>query len=190
MSRKVPRGLLWESYLTTASCFTFSLCFQTTQMSKKNTTFPTCSRSPRRWHMSVCTACRAAQCLHCAAALLVLQPELQCWHDAGKCSIIWGWSCKSHYLDVSAPVAGSVQPARKGHDSNGHTFSSSFSWGYWARMYPWEGPCTIWQESLNGKFESLGLLVSISRLHQSFETVIQLCLWLLFELLFLTFVRW
>ncbi len=34
------------SHLTNALCFTFSLCFQTMQLSKKNATFPTCSRSP------------------------------------------------------------------------------------------------------------------------------------------------
>jgi hypothetical protein len=34
--------------------------------------------------MPVCTARRAPQRLRCAAALLVLKPKLQCWHDAGK----------------------------------------------------------------------------------------------------------
>ncbi len=46
VSRKGPRGLL-VSHLITALCSTFSLCFPTMQRSKKNTTFPTCSRSPR-----------------------------------------------------------------------------------------------------------------------------------------------
>jgi hypothetical protein len=46
VSRKVPRGFSQESF-DKASCFTFSLCFQTMQLSKKNTTFPMCSRSPR-----------------------------------------------------------------------------------------------------------------------------------------------
>ncbi len=41
------QGDLRGSHLTTALCFTFSLCFRTMQLSKKNTTFPTCSRSPR-----------------------------------------------------------------------------------------------------------------------------------------------
>jgi hypothetical protein len=46
VSRKGSRGLLWESF-NKALCFTFSLCFQTTQLSKKSITSPTCSRSPR-----------------------------------------------------------------------------------------------------------------------------------------------
>jgi hypothetical protein len=41
------QGDFCRSHSTTASCFTFSLCFQTTQLNKKNTTFPTCSRNPR-----------------------------------------------------------------------------------------------------------------------------------------------
>jgi hypothetical protein len=56
-----------------------------------------CSRRPRGLAYVVCTAHRAAQCLCCAAALLVLQPELQCWHDAGECSILQGYLV-SHVL--------------------------------------------------------------------------------------------
>ncbi len=41
------QGEFRGSHSTTAPCFTFSLCFQTTQLSKKNTTFLMCSRSPR-----------------------------------------------------------------------------------------------------------------------------------------------
>ncbi len=111
--------------------------------------FQRAQEAPEGWCMSVCTVRRAAQRLHCAAALLLPQPELHCRYDAGKCSILLGWTGKSRSLDVSAPVAGSVQPARKGHDSHGHAFSSSFSWGYWAHMYHWENPCAIRQESFS-----------------------------------------
>jgi hypothetical protein len=41
------QGDFHGSCLTNALCSTFSLCFQTTQLSKKSTTFPTCSKSPR-----------------------------------------------------------------------------------------------------------------------------------------------
>ncbi len=44
VSKKGPRGLTHESM--NALCSTFSLCFLTTQRSKKNITFLTCSRSP------------------------------------------------------------------------------------------------------------------------------------------------
>ncbi len=99
--------------------------------------------------MSVRTAHRATQRLRCAAALLVLQLKLKFWHDTGKCSIHPGWSGKSRSLDVFAPVAGSVQPARKGDDSHGHVFSSSFSQGYQAHVYPRESSYTIWWESFS-----------------------------------------
>jgi hypothetical protein len=39
------------------------------------------------WHMPVCTAHGATQCLRCTAALLVLQPKLPQWHSAGKRSV-------------------------------------------------------------------------------------------------------
>jgi hypothetical protein len=64
------------SHSTTASCSTFSPCFQTTRLSKKSTTFPMCSRSPRGLAYVSCTVCRAAQHLRRAAALLVHQPKL------------------------------------------------------------------------------------------------------------------
>ncbi len=41
------QGDFCMSHSTNALFSTFSLCFQTTQLSRKNTTFPTCSRSPR-----------------------------------------------------------------------------------------------------------------------------------------------
>jgi hypothetical protein len=44
--RKGTRGLTWESF-NDCIMFSFSLCFPTTQLSKRSTTFPTCSRSPR-----------------------------------------------------------------------------------------------------------------------------------------------
>jgi hypothetical protein len=46
VSRKAQGDFCW-SHSMTMSYFTFSLCFQTMQLSKKNTTFPTCSRSSR-----------------------------------------------------------------------------------------------------------------------------------------------
>jgi hypothetical protein len=42
------RGDFRVSNSTTASCYTFSPCFQTMRLRKKSTTFPTCSRSPSR----------------------------------------------------------------------------------------------------------------------------------------------
>ncbi len=41
------QGDFCGSHSMTASCSTLSLCFQTMRLSKKNTTFPMCSRSPR-----------------------------------------------------------------------------------------------------------------------------------------------
>ncbi len=41
------QGDFGMSHLKNALCSTFSLCFQTMQLSKKNTTFPKCSKSPR-----------------------------------------------------------------------------------------------------------------------------------------------
>ncbi len=124
------QGDFCVSHLRYALCSTFSLCFQTMQLSKKIVAFPTCSaqEAPEGWHTSVCTVRRAAQGLRCVAALLVLHPKWQCWHDASKCSILRGWSGKSCSPDVSAPVAGPVQPARKGYDSHRHAISLSFSW--------------------------------------------------------------
>ncbi len=46
VSRQGPRGLPRESFDKCVSS-TFSLCFPTTQWSRKSTTFPTCSRSSR-----------------------------------------------------------------------------------------------------------------------------------------------
>jgi hypothetical protein len=46
MSRKA-QGDFCVSRSTNALCSTFLLCFQIMQLSKKNNTFPTCSRSPR-----------------------------------------------------------------------------------------------------------------------------------------------
>ncbi len=97
----------------TALCFTFSLCKQHS-WAREVLPFQCAQEAPEGWHTSVCTAHIAAQCLRPAAALLVLQPKLQSWYDTNECSILRGWSGKSHSLDVSAPVAGSVQPAKKG----------------------------------------------------------------------------
>jgi hypothetical protein len=46
VSRKA-QGDLRGSHSTAALCFTSSLCFLTMQLSKRSTTFPMCSRSPR-----------------------------------------------------------------------------------------------------------------------------------------------
>ncbi len=143
------QGDFQVSHSMKALCYTFSLCFPTTQLSKKSTTFQCAQEAPEGWHTPICTACRAAQRLHCAAALMVLQPELHYWHDTGKCYVHQGWSGKSRSLDVSAPVTGPVQPAKKEYDSDGHAFSSSFSWSYRAHNYPWENPRAIWQESFS-----------------------------------------
>ncbi len=83
VSRKGPRGLSCESF---DDCVMFHLL----------TMFPSNAAEQEKyyfsngWHTSVCTAHRAAQCLCCATALLVLQPELQVQYDTGKCSVLQG----------------------------------------------------------------------------------------------------
>ncbi len=90
VSRKGPRGLLWESF---DNCVMFHLLTVFPNIAaeqEKCYLFQCAQEAPEGWHMSVRTARRAAQCLCCAAALLVLQLKLQCQHDAGKCSILRG----------------------------------------------------------------------------------------------------
>ncbi len=68
---------------------------------------------------------KAAQRLHHAAAILELQPKLQSWHEAGKCSIHRGWSGRSQSPDVSTRMAGPVQPPQERHDSHGHSLEAT-----------------------------------------------------------------
>jgi hypothetical protein len=56
VSRKA-QGDSRVNHSTNACCFTFSLCSPTTQLSKRNTTFPTCSRSPSGLaYVNLCSA--------------------------------------------------------------------------------------------------------------------------------------
>ncbi len=83
MSKKGPRGLMRESF---DECVMFHLLtvFPNNAAEQEYITFPTCSRSPSGWRTPVRTAHRAAQCLRCAATLMVLQPTLRHRHDSGK----------------------------------------------------------------------------------------------------------
>ena len=77
LTRKGPRGMSRKSF---EDCVMFHLLtvfpnnaaeqerYYITNVLKKN---------PARQHSSVCAACGATQLLHCATALLVLQPERQ-----------------------------------------------------------------------------------------------------------------
>jgi hypothetical protein len=90
VSRKDPRGLLRESF---DKCLMFhpSHCVsQQRSGARKIPPFQPAQEAPEGWHTLVCTACREAQRLRCAAALLVLQPKLQCQYDAGKYSVLRG----------------------------------------------------------------------------------------------------
>jgi hypothetical protein len=88
MSRKGPRGLSRESF---HECVMFHLLTVFPKIAaEQDKNFQCAQEAPEGWHASVHTVRRAAHCLCCAAALLVIQPELQCWHDAGKCSIFQG----------------------------------------------------------------------------------------------------
>ncbi len=89
--------------------------------------------------------CKVAKQVKAALALFTA-PTSKGKKDSKKAS-----KKASRSPDVSAPVAGSVQWARKGYDSHGHVFSSSFSWSYWVHMYPWEIPCAIQQDSHKNK---------------------------------------
>jgi hypothetical protein len=84
VSRKGPRGLLRESF---DNCFMFQLLtvFLNNAAEQEKYYLSNVLNKPQRG-----TTCRAAQCLCHAATLLVLQPELQCWYDTGKCSIYRG----------------------------------------------------------------------------------------------------
>jgi hypothetical protein len=91
----------------TASCSTFSQCFQTRRLSKKILPFQCAQEAPEGWCTSVCTAHRAAQCLCCKAALLVLQPKLQSWYDTGEnvpftkadLTSLYLWRCPHQWQD-------------------------------------------------------------------------------------------
>jgi hypothetical protein len=84
------RGECLASRLTIASCFTFSLRFPSTQLSKKSTTSQMYLRSPSASTYSVCTSCKAAQRLHCPDAMLLPQPQCQCQHQAQERSVHGG----------------------------------------------------------------------------------------------------
>ncbi len=100
-------------------------------------------------HVLVHTACRAAQCLHCADAVLLLQSQLQCHHQAREPSIHRGWAREPRTEDVSASMAGPVQSPWERHDAYGLAFASYVSWGNWARMYPGEGQVGIFWENFS-----------------------------------------
>jgi hypothetical protein len=56
----------------TALCFTFSLCFRSTQLSKKSITFPTCSKAPEGW--------RTHQFIQRVEQLNAYVAQLPCWY--------------------------------------------------------------------------------------------------------------
>jgi hypothetical protein len=88
-----PGKAQWDchaSHSMTVSCSTFSPCFPTTRLSKKLLPFKRAQEVPAGWRTSIRTACKAAQRLHRATALLVLQPKQHFWYDTGKCSIHQG----------------------------------------------------------------------------------------------------
>jgi hypothetical protein len=90
VSRKGPRGLLLESF---NDCIMFHLLTvfpNNTAEQEKYYLSNVLKEAPEGWRTSVCTARRAAQHLRHAAALLALQPKLQCWHDTSKCFILQG----------------------------------------------------------------------------------------------------
>ncbi len=81
------KGVSRVSHSTNGLCSTFSLCFPTTQQSKKALPFQRAQEAPAGWCTSVRTARIAAQRLRCAATLLVPQPQLRCWYVSSKGSI-------------------------------------------------------------------------------------------------------
>ncbi len=111
--------------------------------------FQCAQEAPAGWRTSVHTAHRAAQCLHWAAALLVLQLKLQSWYDTSKCSVHQGWAGKSGSPDMSTRMAGPVQSPWERHYCCGHVFASHFSGSYWAHMYTGKSQHIIWQESFS-----------------------------------------
>ncbi len=109
--------------------------------------------APTRKHSSVCAACRTAQLLHLATAMLVLQPKHEGRHDSHECGFSRGWSSQSRSLGVPTYVAGSIQPSWERIESHGHEFASSTPWGYWEHMYPRKIQCTIHRKSFYEKRE-------------------------------------
>jgi hypothetical protein len=83
VSRKGPRGLLWESF---DYCVMFHLLtvFLNNAAEQEKYCLSNVLKKPQR------VGHRATECLHCKAALLVLQPKLQCRYNTSECSIHQG----------------------------------------------------------------------------------------------------
>ncbi len=99
--------------------------------------------------MSVCTSSRATQCLHCSDAVLLLQPQHKCQHQAWERPVHGGWARKPCAAYVPYPVARLVQHEQEGHDADGHVFTSHVTWGNQVHLHPREGLIGIFQESFS-----------------------------------------
>ncbi len=133
MLRKGPRGLMRESF---NDCVMFHLL----------TVFPNKAAEQEKYYLSNVLKkpqrIGIRQFVQSIEQLNAYVAQLPCWYyslsyNPGMTLANVPFSkadlCSP---DVSTPVAGPVQPARKEYDSHGHAFSSSFSQGYQACMYP------------------------------------------------------
>ncbi len=96
--------------------------------------------------MSVCMLCRATQCLHCSDAVLLLQPQCKCQHQAQVCLVQGGWAREQCAAYVPYPVARPVQHEREEHDADGHALASNFVGGNRTHLYLPDGQTRIFWE--------------------------------------------
>jgi hypothetical protein len=126
VSRKGPRGLTWESF---NDCDMFHLL----------TVLPSNAAEQEKYYPSNVLKkpqrVGVRQFVQRVEQLNAYVVQLPCWYYSP--SYITGMTpanvpftetdLASHVLRMCPHQAGSVQPARKGHNSHGHAFSSSFS---------------------------------------------------------------
>jgi hypothetical protein len=90
VSLEGPRGMSCESF---NNCIMFHLLtafpINAAEQEKYYVT-NVLKKAPARQHTSVCTSCRAAQCLHHPDAMLLLQPQFKCQHQVQECPVHGG----------------------------------------------------------------------------------------------------
>ncbi len=101
--------------------------------------------------MPVCTVGRATQRLRCTNAVLLLQPQHKCQHQAWDCSVHRRWARDSCAVYVSTSVAGPVQYEWEGHDLNGHVLASDLVGSNWMHLHLWEGQIRYFQDNKSSK---------------------------------------
>jgi hypothetical protein len=140
------------SCVTIASCFTCSLHSPSMGQSKKRNHQYTLE-APVHQCTSVCTSCRAAQCLHHPDVVLLLQPQRKCQHQAQKCPVHRGCARESCAVCVPHPVVRLLQHEQEGHDANGHVLASNFVGNNLTPLHLQEGQSGIFREGFQQERE-------------------------------------